>query len=404
MKTSKKYTPLLTICLLLLVALSLQGCLGIGDNTAPSGKTITTNSGGKQVTVAQNLFKGKIYLTIDHNLWAITGNGDNTELLHSGDIYDPAVSPDGKWIAYIEKFKNYSDLDLIPSSGGRVKVLKTGNGHFYPDPVDPTIEKNTFSWFMQPEWSPDGSHILFLSDLQKNFVWANLGGLFAGNYFLDLQVFSIPFNNPSANPQALAYASFGDGGDADADYQPQHSNPQVITYTHYAYDQTGTQQVDQVFIADANAINDHPDLYTPLQDSGVAITPPAVENIQPAFSPDGNAIAYIRRESVTQMGLWIMSMPSPSVTVTPNSPTSEKQAMAPYFASMRILGGLYISQPIWSPDGKQIAFFQYTNNEFDLWVANVNHDPKTGRYSLQGTPQQLTTGGVDGSSRAFWTN
>ena len=402
MKNSKKYAPFLTICLLLLVALSLQGCLGIGDNNGPSGKTITTNSGGKQVTVAQNLFKGKIYLTIDHNLWAITGNGNNTELLHSGDIYDPAVSPDGKWIAYVEKFKNYSNLDVIPSSGGRGKTLLSGNGHFY---IDTGIAKNTFFWFMQPEWSPDGSHILFLSDLQKNFVWYNLNDLFRNNYFLDLQVFSIPFNNPSATPQALAYASFGDGGDADAGYQPQHTGPQLITYTHYAYDaQTGTQQVDQIFIADANAIANHPGVYTPIQDSGIAITPPAVENIEPAFSPDGNAIAYIRRESTTQMGLWIMSIPPASVTATPNDPTAEKQAMAPYFASTRILGSLYISQPVWSPDGNQIAFFQYTNSEFDLWVINVNHDPKTGKYSLQGNPGQLTTGGVDGNSRAFWTH
>ena len=402
MKTGKKYAPFITICLLLLVALSLQGCFGIGDNSAPSGKTITTNSGGKQVTVAQNLFKGKIYLTIDHNLWVITGNGNNTELLRSGDIYDPAVSPDGKWIAYIEKFKNYSNLDVIPSSGGHVKTLLSGNGHFY---IDTGIAKNTFFWFMQPEWSPDGSHIMFLSDLQKNFVWYNLNDLFRNNYFLDLQVFSIPFNNPSATPQALAYASFGDGGDADAGYQPQHTRPQLITYTHYAYDaQTGTQQVDQIFIADANAIANHPGLYSPIQDSGVAITPPTAENIQPAFSPDGNAIAYIRRESTTQMGLWIMSVPPASVTTTPNDPTAEKQAMTPYFASTRVLGSLYISQPVWSPDGKQIAFFQYTNNEFDLWVANVNHDPKTGKYTLQGTPQQLTTGGVDGNSRAYWTN
>ncbi len=402
MKIRKKYTPFMMICLLVLVALSLQGCLGIGDNSGPSGKTITTNSGGKQVTVVQNLFKGKIYLTIDHNLWVITGNGNNTELLHSGDIYDPAVSPDGKWIVYIEKFKNYSTLDVIPSSGGPVKTLLNGNGHFYSDSG---VEKNTFFWFMQPEWSPDGSHIMFLSDLQKNFVWANLNSLFGNNYFLDLQVFSIPFNSPSATPQALAYASFGDGGDADAGYQPQHSSPQLITYTHYAYDaQTGTQQVDQIFIADANAIADHPGLYTPLQDSGVPITPPSAENIQPAFSPNGNAIAYIRRESTTQMGLWIMSMPPASVTATPNDPTTQKQAMSPYFASTRILGSLYISQPIWSPDGKQIAFFQYTNNEFDLWVVNVNHDPKTGKYTLQGSPQQLTTGGVDANSRAFWTN
>lgn len=401
MKNSKRYSPFVSICLLLLVALSVQGCFGIGDSGGPGGKTITTNAGGKQVTVAQNLFKGKIYVTIDHNLWVITGNGNNTELLHSGDIYDPAVSPDGKWIAYIEKFKNYSNLNVIPATGGPVKTLMNGNGHFY---IDTGIAKNTFFWFMQPEWSPDGSHILFLSDLQKNFVWANLNSLFGNNYFLDLQVFSIPFNNPGATPQALAYASFGDGGDADASYQPVHSGTQQIAYTHYAYDaQTGTQQVVQIFIADANAIADHPGLYTPLQDSGVAITPPTSENIEPAFSPDGSTIAYVRRETTTQMGLWIMDTPPSTVTATPNDPTTAKQAMSVYFASTRILGALYLSQPVWSPDGKQLAFFQYTNNEFDLWVVNINHDAKTGKYIMQGSPQQLTTGGVDGNSRAFWT-
>jgi Tol biopolymer transport system component len=402
MKYSKKYSPFVTICLFLLVALSVQGCSGIGNN-GPSGTTITTNAGGKQVTVAQNLFKGKIYLTIDHNLWVITGNGKNTELLRSGDIYDPAVSPDGKWIAYIEKFKNYSNLDVIPANGGPVRVLKSGNGRFY---IDTGIAKNTFFWFMQPEWSPDGSRILFLSDLQKNFVWADLNSLFGNNYFLDLQVFSIPFNNPSATPQVLAYASFGDGGDADASYQPSNSSGvQQIAYTHYAYDaQTGTQQVVRIFLADANAIANHPGQYTPLQDSGVALTPPAVQNIQPAFSPDGKAIAYIRRESVTQMGLWIMATPPSSVTATPNDPTTAKQAMSVYFASTRILGNLYLSQPVWSPDGKQIAFFQYTNSEYDLWVTNVKYDAKTGKYAIQGNPQQLSTGGVDGGSRAVWTN
>src|SRR6266853_2813923 len=99
MMKSHKHTLWFTLCLLLLIALSMQGCFGIGDSNS-SVKTITTTTGGKQVSVTQNLFKGKIYLTIDHNLWLITGNNKDTELLHSGDIYDPAVSPDGKWIAF----------------------------------------------------------------------------------------------------------------------------------------------------------------------------------------------------------------------------------------------------------------------------------------------------------------
>ena len=58
MKNSKKYSHFVRICLFLLVALSVQGCFGIGEG-GPSGTTITTNAGGKQVTVAQNLFKGQ---------------------------------------------------------------------------------------------------------------------------------------------------------------------------------------------------------------------------------------------------------------------------------------------------------------------------------------------------------
>src|SRR5215467_8182815 len=94
--------------LFLLLALSVQGCLGIGDNNSQVGNTITTNSSGNKVSVAQNLFKGKIYFTIDHNLWVTDGNSASRELIHGDNVYDPAVSPDGKWIAFIGRFKNFS--------------------------------------------------------------------------------------------------------------------------------------------------------------------------------------------------------------------------------------------------------------------------------------------------------
>ena len=397
---SNKYTPWLTFCLLLLVALSMQGCFGTGDNNS-SGNPITTNSSGNQVTIAQNLFKGKIYLTIDHNLWVITGDSKATELLKDGDIYDPAVSPNGKWIAYVVRYKNYSNIAYIPVNGGNGTRLLDGNGTSY---VDSGFPKNSYHWYVQPAWSPDSSHLLFLSDLQKDFVWSNLNQLFKSGYFLDLQVFSIPINNPAATAQPLAYASFGDGGNRDASYQPGHPDLHQIVYTHYAYDtQTGTQQVIQVYLADANAIANNPGTYSPVFDSGIALTPPNVQNIQPAFSPDGNSIAYIRRESTTSMGLYVMPV-AQGVTANPNDQNLQKQALIPYSKSSHILSSQYVSQPVWSPDGKQIAFLEYTNNEFDLWLANIQHDAKTGAYSMQGSPVQLTTGGVDGSSRPFWTN
>jgi len=394
----KRFTPFGTLLLLLCLAFILQGCLGIGVNTTPNGTTITTNSNGNQVNVVQNLFKGKIYFTIDHNLWVTDGKNNTREIMAGGNISDPAVSPDGKWIAVSMRYNNSSDIDYIPVGGGTRHSLLSGGGRFYNDSG---FIKSSSHWFAQPAWSLDSTHLLFLSDLQKNFVWANLGGDFYRAPFLDLQVFSVSFSDANSKPQDVAYANFGDGGDRDPSYRPGH--PTEIVYTHYAYDTaTRTQQVIQIFLENATAIANHPGVYHPGYDPGVAITDPKAQNIQPAFSPDGNSIVYVRRESPTQMGLYIMPVPE-GVTSNPNDPKMEQQAQAPYKKSSHILSGLYVSQPVWSPDGKQIAYISYINNEFDLWLANITFNAKTGQYSLQGNPVQLTTGGIDGNSRPFWT-
>src|SRR5260370_35786387 len=82
--------------LLLLLALSVQGCLGIGNNNSSNGtvgNTITTNSSGNKVSVAQNLFKGKFYFTIDHNLWVTVGTSASRALIHFADVNDLAFMP-----------------------------------------------------------------------------------------------------------------------------------------------------------------------------------------------------------------------------------------------------------------------------------------------------------------------
>jgi hypothetical protein len=393
----KRYTPWSTFLLLLLLALSLQGCLGIGENNQ-NGATITTNSNGNKVSIAQNLFKGKIYFTIDHNLWVSNGNNTSREIIHGNNIYDPAISPDGKWIAFIVPHKNYSDLVATPINGGGWHLLLTGFGHFYNESG---FIKNTYHWFAQPAWSPDGSHLLFLSDLEKEDWYAALG---IDAPLLDLQVLSIPFTNPSARPQDLAYASFGDGGDRDPSYRPGH--PGEIVYTSYSYDAaTRSQQVIQIFLEDATAIARHPGVYhpgLPAYNPGIAITDAKDQNLQPAFSPDGNAIAFVRRESSTQTGLYVMSVPE-GVTANTNDPKVQQQALFPYKKASHILSGQYMSQPIWSPDGKQIAYVSYNNSTFDLWLANINYNAKTSVWSMRGTPVPLTSGGVDGDSRPFWT-
>ncbi|HLI06854.1 MAG TPA: hypothetical protein VKV40_09815 [Ktedonobacteraceae bacterium] len=403
--------------LLVLVAFAVEGCLGIGGSSGGGNqgnfKTETTGNGQK-ISVnqaSQALFKGKIYFTQNRNLLVLNGTRNVTQLTHGQDVRDPAVSPDGKWVAFDVRFGDSANLVYMPANGGPEHVLINGNGHYWTNSGG--FPEDDYYWFAQPTWSDD-THLTFLSDFQKNFDWAQLGGDFASAPFVDMQIFSISINYTNltgaegkADSQIVAYADYGDGGDRDPMYRPGH--PTQLIYTHYTYDKTGTNQVIQLFFEDATAIAKHPGMYSPgVEGSGldpaVALTPPDVECIEPAFSPDGNWIAYIRRNpSTNSMGLYVMPMPSGDLTSNPNTPATEKAALASYPASSLIIQGQYISQPVWSPDGKQIAFLSYNNDEFDIWLANVSLNPKTGKYAMQGSPIQLTQGGVDADSRPFWT-
>jgi dipeptidyl aminopeptidase/acylaminoacyl peptidase len=399
----KRYLSWRTTLLFACLVMGLQSCLWFGNS---NGNFKQTQAGNRQVGVNQNpnLFKGKIYLTIDHNLWVLDGLTSNlTQLTKGQTVGDPAVSPDGKWIAFTVFFKNYSDIEYMAINGGPWHMLLDGNGHYY-FVAGLDVPKNDFKWNVQPSWAPDSKHLLFLSDFEKE-DWYQYTHYDAP--VLDLQVFEMSIDQPN-NYNAVkdvAYAYVGDGGDSDPSFRPGH--PDQIIYTHYAYDdQTHTQQVIQLFMEDPNAISRAPrgTYYPglPGYDPGIAITPPNAACLQPAFSPDGNTIAYIKREADGQMGLYVMPTPE-GITSDPNNPQVEKKALLPYQQSKLLIKGQLVSQPVWSPDGHQIAFLYYSNHEFNLWLLKLNFDKRTGSYSPAGSPIQLTTGGVDGDSRPFWT-
>lgn len=409
-----RYRPWQTVLLVALIALTVQGCLGIGGGSNNQNFKQTTTSNGSHIGVNQDnqaLFKGKIYFTQGRNLFVVDGNRNITQLTKGVDTRDPSVSPNGKWIAFDQRYKNYSVIAYMPVGGGPEHIIIDGNGHFYLNSGN--FVQNDYYWVGQPAWSPDSSHVLFLSDFQKNFDWANLGSDFSSAPFVDLQIFSISINHGAYNnaqgkaaSQIVAYADYGDGGDRDPMYRP--GNPNQIIYTHYTYDKTGTNQVIQLYLENPNAIAANPNKYSPgVEGSGldpaVALTPPNVENIQPSFSPKGDYVAYVRRTDPTHSSIYVMPLPTTNVTANPNDPAMQKAALAPYNKSSMIVTGQFISQPVWSPDGKQIAYLSYNNNEFDIWLANVSLDPKTGAYKMVGSPVQLTQGGVDADSRPFWT-
>lgn len=401
--------------LVALLSVSLQSCLGIGDNNPFQDK----NSGIIKVNTSdQAKWQGKIYFTLNRNLYVLDGKTTGLiQITNNMDVRDPAVSPDGKWIAFINRSKNYSDLDYISTNTAdkTLHTVVTGNGQYIPGQDG----GNTFYWCAQPAWSADSTQLLFLSDLQKGFVWSSLGPPYSQAPFLDLQVFSLPINvsltatDAIRQAQAIGYATYGDGGNRDPSYRPGH--PEQVIYTTFHYDNTGTHQIVQINIEDTTFLINQPYRWNPSTTPAVALTPAQNDlvNFQPSFSPDGNTMAYVRREDQTHMSIYTMPVAEnvandPTVpNFNPNSPANVNNALIPYNTqSSKLLTDHYVSEPIWSPDGTKILYYGFSNNTFDLYLVTLTKDAKTGLSSVKPDSQvQLTqaNGKIDGDSRPVWT-
>ena len=131
MKLSKqRYSLLLSMVLIL----SLQGCLGISENSSSFQDRGTGKKGHQiQINMAQQAkFTGKIYFTLNRNLYVLDDNLKLTQVTQGMDVRDPAVSPDGQWVAFIQRYKNYSDLVYMPTNplDHTIHTVVTGNGQY----------------------------------------------------------------------------------------------------------------------------------------------------------------------------------------------------------------------------------------------------------------------------------
>src|SRR5450759_779018 len=109
----RRYIPWHTCLLLVLVTLLLQGCLGIGNTSSSQQSFKSVNTGNGQTLQVNNqaLFKGTIYFTQGNVLLAMDGSRNVHTLTPSKEyVSDPSVSPDGKTIAFIVRYKYSTDL------------------------------------------------------------------------------------------------------------------------------------------------------------------------------------------------------------------------------------------------------------------------------------------------------
>jgi dipeptidyl aminopeptidase/acylaminoacyl peptidase len=365
------------------LCLALQSCVSLPGESGhfqPVPST-TRGDGGTPLAVNQDgRFQGHIAFIRNHQLYIFDGKTGSTHVLLVGaNVQDPAYSPDGTRLAYISLGAAWSDVMVMPASGGTPTALTHNQGAGQQITCPNGISESDNVWAAGPVWAADSASLYYLSDQQK--LSMDCG-------FVDMAVWKVAARG--GTPQLVLWPARGKdnngapgaGGDANLALRP--GAPDELAYTHYAYDQQqGASQLIQLFLATLSNQQE-----TALSPATVDTTPE--QALEPAWSPDGQYLAYIRRSSDSD-DLYVIHV---------SNPASGAPHFVDYATATKLLSGP-IAYPVWSPDGKSLLYLYFKDNEYNLYLAQLSVSGSG--ISLQGSAIQLTQGGVDGNSRPSWT-
>lgn len=249
------------------------------------------------------------------------------ESLHSY-ISGIAWSPDGKLIAFVSKSSGRDVIFIVDAENGDRKMK-----------IDPGL-----SGMRNPSWSPDGTRIAF-QGMNEGFTDLYVYGLENDN-LTRLVHDKYDDNDPSWSPDGrfLTFAS-----DRPTGIEEEGGNGFV--YGNY-----------NIFLLDIE------------NDEIRSLTHNPYKNNQPAFSPDGERIAFVsNRNGIDNLYLHEIN--------TGNE-----------FPITNIISGAF--SPSWSPDGDKIAFSAFNSFGFDIYILEdlKNAAPETSELTLTPFMQKLRDG------------
>jgi len=258
---------------------------------------------------------GKIYFnsnrTGDSEIFVMNIDGSGlTNLSKSPDTDDemPAVSPDGRKIVFMRgHFNDFDSFELwIMNSDGSEQIQLTHN-----DKADG-----------HPDWSPDGSKIVFVS-------WRD------GNDEIYIM------NADGSNPRRL---TDNPASDNDPDWSPD--GRWIVFKSNRAYasgppqETTGLDSSFEIFLMDTTGSH-----LTRLTFDGYS-------DHDPDWSPDGSTIAFLRYREGKGPDVWFMN---PDGSAQRNFTKSGNS----WYTS-------------WSPDGNWLTFCSTRSDNTDIWLTSLD--------------------------------
>ena len=264
---------------------------------------------------AQPASAGLWYLyAADGDFWETDGR-QPVQLTKQGNLTDPALAPGV--LAFVERSPNASDVWLATSEGPPHPVTQDAS---------PIVAQN--HWTSQPVLLSSSPRAYVLSDHDKQTTGVG-----------DLAVWELDL--ASGQLVQITHPPAYGGGDQDVTVNPQASRQ--IVFTRYAYDEAG-QLMEQLQWLDV------------LAGTLVPLTPADHRVRQAQLAPDGTHLAFVQTDGQEE------NLYAGTLDTSGGSPT---------LAHVTLLAHGQIAQPAWSPDGTAIAYAAVAGDAFQLWSLPV---------------------------------
>lgn len=332
MRNSMK-CALRTLIILLLVSLWVEGCtFSTGSN--PATQSVPASAAPKETPspTLEPPFRGLIaFDSFETGTWKINtiraDGSEKTQLV--SDTLDEGTfgySPDGKMIAFESSRDGNGEIYRMNVNGGELVRL---------------TNRKQNDW--GPVWSPDGQKILFYSDL--------------GNYNWDILVMAVDGSNQI---NITKNKKFNTG----ANWSPDSTH---IAYKSSTFSTSlDSPDDDALYIVRADGIGRQQ-----LPSPGDYTMPD-----RPVWSPDGTKLAFsytqVKKEEKTENGESTLSTNTFVSVGIINADGSkflqlheEPYTLNPYSPSD-------FADPVWSPDGSQLAFISKLDGYTEIYLINVD--------------------------------
>jgi Tol biopolymer transport system component len=274
-------------------------------------------------------------------------DGAFTQITDDAGWTQPSVSTDGSRLVAVMRHENYSDVYTLGSNGRIVQQLT----HHH----SPEVEAN--HWSFLPRFSPDRSRVFYSYDAKDPFA----------TYRVDLAIFALADDGSGSVVQWTVPNGYTGG---DTDPLPLHDGG--LIYTRYSIDDKAMVHSQVWFVSSAGQ-------------AGKALTPPEDNCAQPAVSPDQKALAMIcRHDQLQSTDLVMAQLDAANLTLGSESV---------------LVHGQLSAAPVFSPDGKTIAFLApvQPGAAFQLWTvpAAASSSPSAARPITRNL-------GLDSSAPPAW--